>query len=72
MISENKSVIAFNVSYLYENTVLVEAFYDFLFKKLHDKKLVPLPVTTYPFKDVAKAHQAIESGKTIGKLVLEF
>jgi len=27
-------------------------------------------VTTYPFADVARAHADIESGKTVGKLVL--
>jgi NADPH:quinone reductase-like Zn-dependent oxidoreductase len=27
-------------------------------------------VTTYPLADVARAHAAIESGKTVGKLVL--
>lgn len=32
-------------------------------------KAVP-NVTTYAFEDVAKAHEALESGKTVGKLIL--
>jgi NADPH2:quinone reductase len=33
-------------------------------------KLAPPRVTTYPLGDVAKAHADIESGLTVGKLVL--
>ena len=33
--------------------------------------ITPPTATTYRFEDVAKAHADIESGRTIGKLVLE-
>jgi NADPH:quinone reductase-like Zn-dependent oxidoreductase len=33
-------------------------------------KLRASPVTSFPFDDVAGAHRAIESGTTVGKLVL--
>jgi hypothetical protein len=29
-----------------------------------------MPVTSFAFEDVADAHRALESGKTVGKLVL--
>jgi NADPH:quinone reductase-like Zn-dependent oxidoreductase len=32
--------------------------------------LTPLPVETFPLADARKAHQRIESGQSIGKLVL--
>jgi NADPH:quinone reductase-like Zn-dependent oxidoreductase len=32
--------------------------------------IVPPPVETFAFEDAARAHRAIESGKTVGKLVL--
>ncbi len=35
------------------------------------QKIKPLKTTTYPFESVAEAHRALESGETIGKLVLE-
>lgn len=37
---------------------------------LAEGKLVPPPVVTYPLADVARAHADIESGRTVGKLVL--
>jgi NADPH:quinone reductase-like Zn-dependent oxidoreductase len=37
---------------------------------LDEGKLQPPPVVTYPFADVARAHADIESGRTVGKLVL--
>ncbi len=33
--------------------------------------LSPMPVTTYGFENVVKAHKAIESRKTVGKFVLK-
>jgi NADPH:quinone reductase-like Zn-dependent oxidoreductase len=32
--------------------------------------LPPMPITTFPFEDVVSAHQTIESGRSVGKLVL--
>ena len=37
---------------------------------IEEGKLRPPTVTTYPFEKVAEAHKAIESGTTIGKLIL--
>ncbi|MBW2256264.1 MAG: zinc-binding dehydrogenase [Deltaproteobacteria bacterium] len=70
MTSANKSVLAFNLSYLFEeHAVLAEAM-EFLVPKWADGTLKTLPVTAFAFDEVAKAHQAIESGETVGKLVL--
>ncbi len=72
MVKANKSVLGFNVSYLYERQDIIDAGMTFIIDKLENKTFRPLPVTAYPFEDVAKAHQDIESGKTTGKLVLTF
>ena len=32
--------------------------------------LTPMPVNTYALEDVASAHRDIESGQTVGKLIL--
>ena len=72
MVKANKSVMGFNISYLFERQDILGEGLDFIMSKLADKTFRPLPVTTYAFKDVAKAHQDIESGKTTGKLVLTF
>lgn len=67
---DNKSVLAFNLSYLFEELAIFEEAMGRLLGWAAEKKLAPLPVTTYSLEDVARAHQALESGKTVGKLVL--
>jgi NADPH:quinone reductase-like Zn-dependent oxidoreductase len=70
MTGENRSVMAFNLSYLFERKeVLAEAMERLL--AWVDEGKIPKPVVeTFPFDRVADAHRAIEGGGTIGKLVL--
>lgn len=72
MVKANKSVVGFNVSYLYERQDVVNEGLSFIIGKLRSKTFRALPVTRYDFGDVAQAHKAIESGETTGKLVLTF
>lgn len=70
MTNENKSVLAFNLSYLFERKgAFVEAMEKML-GWVDEGKLVAPPVTAFALDRVADAHRAIESGKTVGKLVL--
>jgi NADPH:quinone reductase-like Zn-dependent oxidoreductase len=70
LVGENKGVIGFNLSFLFDRQdLLAEAMKDLL-HWADEVKIRPLPVTTYPLADVAQAHQALESGQTTGKLVL--
>ena len=71
MTNENRSVLAFNLSYLFEaREVLAEGMAKLL-GWLAEGRIAPPAVTRYRFDDVADAHRAIESGRTVGKLVLE-
>jgi NADPH:quinone reductase-like Zn-dependent oxidoreductase len=68
--NENKSVLAFNLSYLFDKK---GAFIEAMAKLLgwvDEGKLVSPPITSFRLDDVADAHRTIESGKTVGKLVL--
>ena len=70
MTHENRSVLAFNLSYLFTETeILAEAMTELL-RWLEDGRIRPLPVTTYEFDKIAAAHRDLESGRTVGKLVL--
>jgi NADPH:quinone reductase-like Zn-dependent oxidoreductase len=70
MVGENKGVIGFNLSFLFDRQdLLAEAMNDLL-RWADEGKLRPLPTTTYRLAEVARAHQALESGQTTGKLVL--
>ena len=68
--NENKSVLAFNLSYLFDQTDLLAESMEKLMGWLAKGKIKPPPVTPYPFDRVADAHRDLESGQTVGKLVL--
>jgi len=70
LITDNKSIVAFNVSYLFEETAMVRQNLEGLME-LAEKGLIYPPETTYiDFDHVAEAHKLIESGSTRGKIVL--
>lgn len=72
MVNENRSVLAFNLSYLFAKEDLLREAMGRLFGWLAEGKLEPPPVTPYPVAEVARAHRDLESGRTVGKLVLTF
>jgi NADPH:quinone reductase-like Zn-dependent oxidoreductase len=70
MTNANKSVMAFNLSYLFdEKSVLAEAMGELATWRAEGKLAAPR-VTIYAFDDVALAQRTLESGRTVGKLVL--
>lgn len=70
MTQKSRSVLAFNLSYLFDRMDILEEGMAMLEACLSDGSFVPLPVATYPLDEVARAHCDIESGQTVGKLVL--
>jgi NADPH:quinone reductase-like Zn-dependent oxidoreductase len=68
--NENRSVMAFNLSYLFEQRSILEESMARLLGWVEEGRIVMPPVTRFPMDRVAEAHQALESGKTVGKLVL--
>jgi NADPH:quinone reductase-like Zn-dependent oxidoreductase len=67
---DNKCILAYNLSYLFQRTDLLREAMNELLGWLEAGKIRPLPVTEYPFESVALAHRALESGETTGKLAL--
>jgi len=72
MTNDNKSLIAFNLSYLFHRLDLLEEAMRDLVKWVADGKIKAPALQEYPFEKVADAHRALESGKTVGKLILKF
>ena len=70
MTSENKGVVAFNLSFLFDRADLLHPAVDDLTGWVEEGRLQVPRVQPFPFTDVARAHQALESGNTVGKLVL--
>lgn len=72
MTNQNRSVLAFNLSYLFDRSDLFQEGIQSLLTLVEKKKIRLPPIETYPIEQVAEAHRALESGQTIGKLVLTF
>lgn len=70
MTNQGKSVLAFNLSYLFDRHELIAEGLTQISDWLSAGVLVAPPVVTYPLAEVARAHADLESGKTVGKLVL--
>jgi NADPH:quinone reductase-like Zn-dependent oxidoreductase len=68
--TRNRSVLGFNLSFLFDKTAVLERGLQQLLLWLDEGKLHPPTVTSYPFESVAAAHRDLESGQTVGKLVL--
>jgi NADPH:quinone reductase-like Zn-dependent oxidoreductase len=68
--NDNKSVMAFNLSYLFERADVLREAMTTLLGWLSDGKIWPHEVETFALADVQEAHRRIESGQTTGKLVL--
>jgi len=68
--TRNRSVLGFNLSFLFDKQTLLQTGLRQLIQWLEDDELAPPRVTTYPFERVADAHRDLESGQTVGKLVL--
>jgi len=70
MTHENRSVLAFNLSYLFEEKEVLGQAMGRILGWLEEGRIRPLRVTTFPLERAADAHRALESGTTVGKLVL--
>jgi len=70
MTQSNRSVLAFNLSFMEHERELLRTGLEQGLEWLSSGLIQPPAVTRFAFDDVAGAHRAIESGTTTGKLVL--
>lgn len=70
MTEENKSVLAFNLSFMFDKKAILADMFRQLLAWLKEGRLVVPPITAFPIEQVADAHKLIESGKSVGKIVL--
>lgn len=70
MTSENRSVLAYNLSYLFGLTDIFSSDIQIILNWIQEGKLVLPPIKIYPLAEAAQAHRDLESGMTVGKLVL--
>jgi len=70
LVENNRGVVGFNLSHLFERVDLLQTATDELISLLESGRLARPQVQPFAFDAVADAHRAIESGETTGKLVL--
>lgn len=70
MTTDNKSVMAFNLSYLFDRVDLFRERFKIMLDWVDQGIIQPPSVKAIPFKNVATAHRELESGMSTGKLVL--
>jgi NADPH:quinone reductase-like Zn-dependent oxidoreductase len=68
----NRSVMGFNVVYLTEDAALAREGFDAIARWAREGGVRKPPVTAFPAERAADAHRVLESGDTVGKLVLTF
>jgi NADPH:quinone reductase-like Zn-dependent oxidoreductase len=71
MTQENKSLIAFNLSFLFHRMDLLKEAMQDLLKWVEEGKIKAPALQPFAFEKVADAHRALESGTTVGKLILK-
>lgn len=69
--NQNKSIISFNLSFLFDRKDLLEEGMADLLRWIAAGKLKPPVTRTFPLSQAAEAHRAIESGMSVGKLILK-
>ncbi len=66
----NRSLITFNLSFLFDKREIFSEAMENLLKWYDEGKLKVSAVKSYSFNDVASAHKELESGKSVGKIIL--
>jgi NADPH:quinone reductase-like Zn-dependent oxidoreductase len=72
LFTDNKSIIGFNLSFLFDRDDLVKDGMDTLMGLVREGRIQAPKVTAFPYQKVAEAHHLIESGRSTGKIVLTF
>ena len=70
MTTHSRSVMAFNLSYLFERRAILDQAMGELNQWLANGQIQAPSTTCFDFEEAGRAHQAIESGQTTGKLIL--
>ncbi len=68
--ADNRGVAGFNLAYLFDRRAALRADLDALTGLVQAGTIRLPPITTLPLDAVAEAHRRLESGATVGKLVL--
>lgn len=67
---DNKAVLAFNLSFFAQEREMLSQLFDQVCEWLEQGKLQCPRVVEFSMEQIAEAHELIQSGKSVGKIVL--
>ena len=70
MVTENKAVMGFNLSFLFSRRDILSIGVANMLPWIENKRLKVSKVTEYKMENIGDAHRDIQTGKTVGKLVM--
>jgi synaptic vesicle membrane protein VAT-1 len=70
LITHNKSIVGFNLSFLFSRQDLVQEAMTHLLELVATKKIKAPLISKFNFNDIASAHATLESAQTVGKIVI--
>jgi NADPH:quinone reductase-like Zn-dependent oxidoreductase len=70
MVVESKSVMGFNLSFFAEEHELITTYMEQIVEWLEDKSIVPPETKIFEMHEIQQAHECIQSGLSIGKLLV--
>ena len=72
MTLESKGVLGFNLSFFAEEKELISKYLVQIIDWVSSEKIKVGSVTVFPVEDIGRAHELIQSGSSIGKIVCRF
>ena len=70
MTTENRGILCFNLSFMFSRTDILKEALTYFLSHIETGALKPPEVTVFPMSKTGDAHASLESGATVGKLIL--
>ena len=70
-VSSNRSLLGFNLSFFVKDIELLSTFYNQISDWLDQDKLKIPRIVEMDMQDIGQAHELIQSGKSVGKIVIQ-
>lgn len=70
MVLDSKTVSGFNLSFFADEKDLIDAYLKQLVSWIEEGKLSVQESTVFDMKEIGRAHELIQSGNSVGKIVL--
>ena len=71
VVTDNKSILGFNLSFFAEEQDVLSVLFDQVCSWLEEEMLACPRIVTMGMDRVGEAHDLIQSGKSVGKIVIE-